>query len=266
MTDQNQPPADPNIPRMSEVNDQIPPKTSGLAIASLILGILGFVTCGLTAFLGLLLGAIALYRIRGSRSVHKGRSLAIAGIATSTVVLAFIVSFFCAYESKSAEIYHKRGCFYKAQVIALSMSMYMNENDDHLPASDRWVSSVSPYMKTYRDSGPPFICPSVGGKRPCYAMNQALDGIDVNDVADTSKVVMVFESVPGDNPVGGKELLPKPPRHGSSARNQTGGINEFRVFRYIKDQYIIAFLDGHVKKPTVGMVDLCIWNPMKSEK
>src|SRR5437867_6430884 len=41
-------------------------KTSGLAVSSLVLGILGVLSCGLTALVGLILGIVALARINRS--------------------------------------------------------------------------------------------------------------------------------------------------------------------------------------------------------
>src|SRR5579862_3183414 len=43
-----------------------PAKTSGMATASLVLGILGFVSCGVTAVVGLILGIIAMNRVKKS--------------------------------------------------------------------------------------------------------------------------------------------------------------------------------------------------------
>src|ERR1700733_11364469 len=55
------------------------PKTSGLAVTSLVLGILGMFTCGLTALFGLILGIIALVKARNSRGALGGNGLALAG-------------------------------------------------------------------------------------------------------------------------------------------------------------------------------------------
>ncbi len=44
-----------------------PPKTSGLAITSLVLGILGLLTCGLTALFGLVFGIVALVKVKNSK-------------------------------------------------------------------------------------------------------------------------------------------------------------------------------------------------------
>src|ERR1035437_4067181 len=51
-------------------------KTSGMAIASLVLGILGI--CGITALVGLILGIVALVKINRSGGRLSGQGLAIA--------------------------------------------------------------------------------------------------------------------------------------------------------------------------------------------
>ena len=61
-------------------------KTSGMAIASLVLGILGLV-CGLPAIPGLILGIVALSQVSQSRGQLAGKGLAIAGICVSAAVL-----------------------------------------------------------------------------------------------------------------------------------------------------------------------------------
>jgi uncharacterized membrane protein len=54
------------------------PPTNGLAVASLILGILGFVTCGVTSVLAVILGHVALSQIK--RSGEQGHGMAMAGV------------------------------------------------------------------------------------------------------------------------------------------------------------------------------------------
>ncbi|MGP3914294.1 DUF4190 domain-containing protein [Nonomuraea sp. 10N515B] len=53
------------------------PKTNGLAIASLILGITGFITCGFTSILAIVFGHVALNQIR--RDGTDGRGMALSG-------------------------------------------------------------------------------------------------------------------------------------------------------------------------------------------
>ena len=64
-----------------------PAKTSGLAIASLVLGILGLVSCGLAAIPGLILGVVALVRIGRSRGALGGKGYAVAGTTVSVVFI-----------------------------------------------------------------------------------------------------------------------------------------------------------------------------------
>src|SRR3954469_10338822 len=64
-----------------------PSKTSGLALASLILGILGLFCVGISALVGLILGIIAIVTINKSGGRLRGSGLAIAG----TIVSAFVL-------------------------------------------------------------------------------------------------------------------------------------------------------------------------------
>ena len=57
--------------------------TSGLAIASLVAGMLGLCTAGLGGIAGLILGMVALKKIGRSGGALRGRALAIAGLIVS---------------------------------------------------------------------------------------------------------------------------------------------------------------------------------------
>ena len=76
---------------------QTQPQTrNGLAVASLVLGIISIPTLGLLgvgAITALVLGAIALKRIRKEPAIYSGRGMAIAGIITSVVSLLLIAVF-----------------------------------------------------------------------------------------------------------------------------------------------------------------------------
>ena len=62
-------------------------KRSGVAIASLVAGVLGFCTVGLGGIAGLILGVTALKKIRRSGGALRGRALAIAGLIASVCTL-----------------------------------------------------------------------------------------------------------------------------------------------------------------------------------
>jgi NADH:ubiquinone oxidoreductase subunit 2 (subunit N) len=70
-----------------------PARTSGLAVASLVLGILSLVTCALTGIPGLITGFMAKQRIRESNGTEQGDGLATGGIVTSVVGLVLAVGF-----------------------------------------------------------------------------------------------------------------------------------------------------------------------------
>lgn len=62
-------------------------RTSGLAIASLVAGMLGLCTAGLASIVGLILGITALKKIGRSGGTLRGRALAIAGLIVSVCTL-----------------------------------------------------------------------------------------------------------------------------------------------------------------------------------
>jgi len=62
-------------------------KGMGGAVASIVCGLLGLFTCGLTAILGLVLGIRAFMKINASKGIKKGRKAALAGIIISSIML-----------------------------------------------------------------------------------------------------------------------------------------------------------------------------------
>jgi hypothetical protein len=72
-----------------------PTRTSGMAITSMILGISGFSmfgVFGITWIIGLVFGIIALNKIGKSSGAIKGKGFAVAGIITSSVGLALVLT------------------------------------------------------------------------------------------------------------------------------------------------------------------------------
>ncbi|MGA4988905.1 DUF4190 domain-containing protein [Nonomuraea bangladeshensis] len=63
--------------------------TNGMAVASLVLGIVGLISCGLTSIVGVILGHIALARIK--RSGEEGQGMAVAGLVTSYIMVVINV-------------------------------------------------------------------------------------------------------------------------------------------------------------------------------
>ena len=70
-----------------------PPRSNGLAVASLILGVVGWVPCGVGSILAIVFGAIARGQIRASQGRETGDGMALAGIILGCVGLALVVGF-----------------------------------------------------------------------------------------------------------------------------------------------------------------------------
>jgi type IV pilus assembly protein PilA len=90
--------APPQAPRPyapdAAYNEASSDKSNGLAIASLVIGIFSFLTFGLFgvgALAGLVLGIVALRRVKRAPAVYGGQGLAIAGIVTSALSFAIVV-------------------------------------------------------------------------------------------------------------------------------------------------------------------------------
>lgn len=66
-----------------------PRSTNGMAVASLVLGIIGLVFCGLTSIPGVILGHIALNRIK--KTGEEGSGMAIGGLVTSYITVVIWV-------------------------------------------------------------------------------------------------------------------------------------------------------------------------------
>jgi hypothetical protein len=71
-------------------NQAIAPKTSGLAITSLILGILGFCTAGLAGIGAVICGHMALSQINKSQGRETGGGLAVTGLVTGYLSILLV--------------------------------------------------------------------------------------------------------------------------------------------------------------------------------
>jgi len=189
-----------------------PPRTSGLAVASLILGVLGGLV--ITGLLGLIFGIMALLQINRSDGRLRGQGLAIAGTVISgiamlsTPILAAMV-FPVFMRARSAA--HKAVCLSNVKNISLALQMYMADNGDRLPAADNWCGDLEDYVHNYDV----FLCPVADADLDCaYAFNSDLSGADFASFADPTSTVAFFESDLGWNASGlPQDLLPSEPRH-----------------------------------------------------
>lgn len=138
----------------------MPARTRGLAIASLVLGLAGLLTCGLTALVGLILGIVALARIGSSRRAGSGFGLAIAGTTVSGVVLlivpviALLAAMLMPALSRARFVARRVACKANLHHITIGIGMYRDDHDQ------RWPESLGELYPEYVESREAFVCPA----------------------------------------------------------------------------------------------------------
>jgi len=198
------------------------PKTSKLAIASMVIGIVsvssqllvGIVL--LLGVLGLIFGIVALIKIKKGGGMLKGRGFAIAGVVTSAVGLMLGWYFIILALGRMRKKAHHVLCIANLKRLGSVMHIYSNENDGKYPIVDKWCDLLKEYVPEKV-----FVCPSAGEGRCHYAINPNCEPNSPGDI------VLLFETKGGWNQFGGPELL--------TADNHMGkGCN-------------VLFNDGHVE-------------------
>jgi len=217
------------------------PTRCGLATASLVCGIAGIVTCGLSAVAGLILGIIALSRIGKSAGQLRGRGLAIAGIiisAATPVLLAMLVAVLLPFVMGALrEVQGVQSISNMQQLVCMATADYAEAHDGNLPPSKSWPET----FRNYDIDDGILADPSEPHAGRAYAMNARLSDFPLSAVRNAYRTVLFFECRFGAPPGGGPELLPDQPRH-------PGG-------------YVIGFCDGHVVRVAPQETDELIWDP-----
>lgn len=194
----------------------MPPKTSGMAIASLVLGCCGVVSCGLTALPGLVLGILSLSRINKSQGRIAGKGVGIAGICVSglflimlPIYIAIAIPAFSKAKSRALEI----RCMNNLKQLGLATLLYANANNGELPLSTNWCDAVQVNLGSQKNS--PFQCPRAPkGQRSSYGFNQMLNGRKLGELNPAT--VLLFETDEGWNVSGGPGSMISRSRHHST--------------------------------------------------
>ena len=115
-----------------------PPRTSGLAIASLVLGLLGLFSAGLAGIPGVICGHLSLGRIKRSAGTLAGRGMAIGGLITGylgicvfvlAVLAGIALPVFNAVQDKGLAV---RGLA-EAKQIGLACKLYAGDHQGDFP-------------------------------------------------------------------------------------------------------------------------------------
>jgi len=235
-----QQPATPGLPT------KLP--TNGLAIASLVLGLLSF-TC-LPAIPAIILGIIALDQIKKTGKT-TGSGLATAGIVTGglgffllviVLIMGPLAGILFPSFSRTKDMAKRASCLSNVKQISFAVLQYAQDHNGKYPDPDKWNDEMLPYTK----SKTLHMCPSMTRQpEPSYAMNGSLKGALTNTVKSPQDLVVIYDSLPGANRHGGAELLPKPARHMSNN---------------------IGYADGHAKSVSAINESLLVWDPSKQGK
>lgn len=233
-------------PPTASSGSPVPPRTSGLAVTSLVLGILGFLI--VPAVAGLVCGIVAWIQINRSAGALKGRGLAIAGTVLSGVMLALIpviailaamlLPALASAKQKAQEIHSLNN----VKQLNLALRLYSGDSGGVLPATTNWCEALRPYLGDHTTA---FLNQGdrnrQGGTHSSYAYNAQIAGQKFDDLAPDT--VTVFEVSPGGwNVSGGSDLLRQ----------------SFRPGRPVA----IGFADGHAESVrSDARIETLHWEP-----
>jgi len=127
---------------------------------------------------------------------------------------------------RSRESAYADQCRANVHQLAQAMRIYVEKNDDTFPPADKWCDAISPYVEDPKS----FVCPERPRLKCGYAFNRALSGIRADNLENSGSLVVIFESDRGWNASGGKELLPREPRH--YAATDTYGFANWHASRW----------------------------------
>jgi len=212
-------------------------KTSRMAVASLVLGILGF--CGITAIIGVILGIAAQVKISKSGGRLKGSGLAIAGIVVSGIMLIMSLPIMAALLlpalAKAKNRAQNVNCANNARQVALAVRLYADENDGKCPPAINWCDAIVNNLP-----GPGTLrCPQRRGEQSGFAFNAKLAGKILSSIPPDT--VLIFESDAGWNATGGADAVVSLPPHGG--------------------RYVFGFADGSVRQVGEGELPHLRWEP-----
>jgi len=211
------------------------PGISRMAVASLVLGILGFCTAGITAVIGLALGLIALSGIRRSQGRVAGRGLAIGGICVSGFFLLAWSAILIPAAIRAKQKAQTDQCVSHVKQVAMAVRLFAEDNNGLYPPAANWCDAVV----TNLPSPKILQCPAQPSRRSGYAFNRKVAGRTLSAVAPDT--VMLFESSGAWNGTGGQAELLSRSRHGHI--------------------FVIGFADGSVRMMSQDELAALRWEP-----
>jgi len=207
-------------------------KTSGVAKAALVLGILGIFTGGLTILPALICGIVALVKISKSGGMLRGKGMAITGIVLPLLLPLFLAIMLPAL-GKVRRIAQQVVCATNLKHIGAAMQKYQEENDGELPMGAEWCDLLVADSNLKKDV---FRCRRAVEGPSTYAMNEG--ALRANGELPDDMVV-VFESGP--------------------SWNQVEGLEDVNLENHYEEGCNVLFADGHVEFVKVEDVNDLLW-------
>jgi hypothetical protein len=205
-------------------------KKSGMAIASFVLGILGFCTFFITSIPAIILGIVALLKIGKSAGKLKGNGFAIAGIVLAFTIPILMIPILI----HARQIAHRLVCGTNMTLIAMEMLIYSNDYDS-MPTQSNWCDLLIKHTNVK----PSMLRCKGATEGPCnYAINKNIGKLATRLPPD---MVVLFETYPGWNQSGGPEIL-------TTENHQGDGCN-------------VLFMNSHVEFVKTKDLDDLKWEP-----
>jgi len=213
------------------------PKTSGLAVAALVCAILSIFTCMITTIPAIILGIVALVKINNSAGRLKGTGMAITGIVGPVVALpvaALLMGILMPALARVRQLALRKVCNTNLSGLSKAMMLYTYDYDRY-PTPQKWCDLLIEYCEVAPQS---FVCKGAP-EGPCnYALNKNIAKLGTSTQGD---IVLLFETYPGWNQVGGPEII-------NTGNHQGWGCN-------------VAFVDMHVEFVRTTDIEYLKWKP-----
>lgn len=225
-----------------------PSRGSGMATASVILGVLGLFTCGLTTLFGLICGIIGLAQTGPDSERRGGRTMAIVGTVISAVLLLLIpiqAAILFPVFAKARERAQMTTCLTKVRGLEQAVQVYQVDHSGRLPSAASWQAALAGSIP---NGGPkPFTCPVERNGVVPYKMNSGASDLVLVRIPSPNNFVLFFE---------GRAV---PAESGSSLGQPFGGPMNVGANHSGDTLAMYGFADGSVRALAPGTVPIMAW-------
>lgn len=173
-------------------------RRTGLAVTTLVLGILGLAACAPAGIIAIVTGIVALYRIGRQPERHGGQGMAITGLVFGCVGLVFVlplsVSILLPSLSRARELAKRMVCASNLKDIGTAMKVYAND------------LGVSPLIQAGYLTHQATVCPGSGLELSNYIIVHPPIGEPTGQELD-NRAVLIYEPKSNHGEEGGNFLF-----------------------------------------------------------